>query len=74
MNSDDLVGRYNLWHAEEIAAFVPVPADLTTEQALVARAQGGETEAVAQLYELHAPAVFRYLYFRVHELGNIPRV
>ena len=44
-----------------------MPADLTTEQALVARAQGGETEAVAQLYELHAPAVFRYLYFRVHE-------
>jgi RNA polymerase sigma-70 factor (ECF subfamily) len=44
-----------------------VPIDPTSEQALVARAQNGDNAAVAQLYELYAPRIFRYLYFRVHE-------
>jgi RNA polymerase sigma-70 factor (ECF subfamily) len=44
-----------------------VPTDLTQEQGLIQRAQAGDTDAVAQLYERHAPAIFRYLFFRVHD-------
>lgn len=38
------------------------PADLET---LVERARRGDTEAVAALYRLHAPAIFRYIAYRV---------
>lgn len=44
---------------------MPVPPDLVSEESLIARAQQGDAEAVVQLYEAHAPAVFRYIYFRV---------
>jgi RNA polymerase sigma-70 factor (ECF subfamily) len=44
-----------------------VPLSTDTEQTLVSRAQNGEAEAVAQLYDAHAPLVFRYVYYRVRD-------
>ena len=38
------------------------PADLET---LIERARTGDTDAVAALYRLHAPAIFRYIAYRV---------
>ncbi len=35
------------------------------DQALVARAQGGETDAFAQLYDRHVDAIYRYVLLRV---------
>ena len=35
------------------------------DQALIQRAQAGDAQAVAKLYEGYAPAIFRYLYGRV---------
>jgi len=42
-----------------------VPANNSPESALVERARRGEAEALAELYRLHAPAIFRYFYFRL---------
>jgi RNA polymerase sigma-70 factor (ECF subfamily) len=41
--------------------------DSSEEIALVQRAQQGDAEAVAELYRRHAPAIFRYFYFRLHD-------
>jgi RNA polymerase sigma-70 factor (ECF subfamily) len=46
---------------------MPVPSEPVSEESLIVRAQQGEAEALAQLYEAHAPAVFRYIYFRVRD-------
>jgi RNA polymerase sigma-70 factor (ECF subfamily) len=37
------------------------------ERALIQRAQAGDAEAVAQLYQAHAPAIYRYFMLRVQE-------
>ena len=37
------------------------------EKTLVQRARHGDADAVAELYYRHAPAIFRYLYFRVSD-------
>lgn len=42
-----------------------MPPTQPSESALVERARRGEAEAIAELYRLHAPAIFRYFYFRV---------
>jgi RNA polymerase sigma-70 factor (ECF subfamily) len=42
-----------------------VPTDQSSETALVRRAQGGDADAVAEIYQLHSPAIFRYFYFRL---------
>lgn len=44
-----------------------MPAPDSTEQALIRRAQAGDADAVAALYQAHAPAIFRYCSFRVRE-------
>jgi RNA polymerase sigma-70 factor (ECF subfamily) len=44
-----------------------VPASPDSEASLIRRAQQGDAEAVAELYRLHSPAVYRYFYFRVHD-------
>jgi RNA polymerase sigma-70 factor, ECF subfamily len=44
-----------------------VPTLPAAELSLVERACQGQAEAVAELYRLHAPAIFRYFYFRVQE-------
>jgi len=44
-----------------------VPPNYGSEEPLIIRAQQGDAEAVAQLYEAHAPAVYRYVYFRVRD-------
>jgi len=42
-----------------------VPATThSEEQSLIQRARQGDADAVAELYHRHAPAIFRYLYFR----------
>jgi RNA polymerase sigma-70 factor (ECF subfamily) len=42
-----------------------VPIDPSRDSYLVGRAQAGERDAVAELYRLHSPAIFRYFFFRV---------
>jgi RNA polymerase sigma-70 factor (ECF subfamily) len=42
-----------------------VPAPNPAEPVLVRRAREGDAEAVAELYRLHAPVIFRYFLFRV---------
>lgn len=42
-------------------------AHLPEEQQLIQRAQAGNAEAVAELYRRHAPAIFRYAFFRVND-------
>ena len=37
------------------------------ERSLIRRAQQGDPEAVAELYYRHAPAIFRYAYFRMND-------
>jgi RNA polymerase sigma-70 factor (ECF subfamily) len=37
------------------------------EQAIVQRARGGDVEAVAELYQLHSKAIYRYFFFRVKD-------
>jgi RNA polymerase sigma-70 factor, ECF subfamily len=44
-----------------------VPVLPSSEPTLVERARRGEAEAVAELYRLHSPAIFRYFFFRVRE-------
>jgi RNA polymerase sigma-70 factor, ECF subfamily len=44
-----------------------VPAPNLIELALVNRARGGDAEAVAELYQRQAPAIFRYFFFRVQD-------
>jgi RNA polymerase sigma-70 factor (ECF subfamily) len=44
-----------------------VPEPIFSDQELVSRARGGDPNAVAELYRLHSPAVFRYCYFRVQD-------
>lgn len=44
-----------------------MPAPNSTEPTLVHRARGGNAIAVAELYRLHSPAIFRYFYFRVRD-------
>jgi RNA polymerase sigma-70 factor (ECF subfamily) len=45
-----------------------VPADnYSEERTLIKRAREGDADAVAELYYRHAPAIFRYLYFRVSD-------
>ena len=42
-----------------------MPTSDTPPPTLIARAQRGDAQAVTELYQLHAPAIFRYFYFRV---------
>jgi len=44
-----------------------VPVDDLREKTLIRRAQAGDAEAAAALYHQHAEAIFRYLFFRVHD-------
>ena len=44
-----------------------MPSSHDIELALIHRAQRGEPEAVAELYRIHSPAIYRYFYFRVHD-------
>jgi RNA polymerase sigma-70 factor (ECF subfamily) len=44
-----------------------VPSPDPTEPELIRRAQAGDADAVAALYQANAPAIFRYCYFRVAE-------
>lgn len=44
-----------------------MPSSSASDQALLHRAQRGEADAIAELYRLHAPAIYRYFYFRVHD-------
>jgi len=45
-----------------------VPASYhSDEKTLVQRARHGDADAVAELYYRHAPAIFRYLYFRIND-------
>jgi len=44
-----------------------VPATDPAEPALIRRAQQGEAEALAELYQRHTPAIFRYFFFRVND-------
>ena len=44
-----------------------MPPNYASEEPLIIRAQQGDAEAVAQLYEAHAPAIYRYVYFRVRD-------
>jgi RNA polymerase sigma-70 factor (ECF subfamily) len=37
------------------------------EKTLIQRARQGDADAVAELYHRHAPAIFRYLFFRLHD-------
>lgn len=60
-------GRYNSWHAPLFAQLLYVPAPNSSEQDLVHRARGGDADAVAELYRLHAPAIFRYFTFRTQD-------
>jgi RNA polymerase sigma-70 factor (ECF subfamily) len=39
-----------------------MPARLDKDHELIKRAQAGDTHAFGELYECHAPAIFRYLY------------
>jgi len=39
-----------------------MPARLDKDHELIKRAQRGDTHAFGELYECHAPAIFRYLY------------
>ena len=48
------------------AAEVP-PIDHTEELILIKRAQRGDADAVAEIYHRHAPAIFRYFFFRLHD-------
>ncbi|MEN9934950.1 MAG: hypothetical protein RLZZ387_1529 [Chloroflexota bacterium] len=40
----------------------------TTDSELVLRAKAGDPGAVTQIYERYAPAILRYIYFRVGEM------
>jgi RNA polymerase sigma-70 factor (ECF subfamily) len=44
-----------------------VPASNASEQELVQRAKRGDPAAVAEIYERHSPAIFRYFLYRVRE-------
>lgn len=44
-----------------------MPEPNAAEQSLVQRARRGEADAVAELYRLHSPTIFRYFYFRVSD-------
>ena len=39
-----------------------MPARLDKDHELIKKAQRGDTHAFGELYECHAPAIFRYLY------------
>lgn len=40
---------------------------VTTDSELIVRAKSGDHNAFAQIYERYAPAIYRYIYFRVGE-------
>jgi RNA polymerase sigma-70 factor (ECF subfamily) len=42
-----------------------VAATYAQEHVLIRQAKAGEADAVAELYRVHSPTVFRYVYFRV---------
>ena len=44
-----------------------MPTSDLPQPTLIQRAQRGEAQAVSELYQLHAPAIFRYFYFRVQD-------
>jgi RNA polymerase sigma-70 factor, ECF subfamily len=44
-----------------------LPATAISDQALVQHAHGGDSDAVAELYQRHARAIYRYFYFRVKD-------
>jgi RNA polymerase sigma-70 factor (ECF subfamily) len=48
-------------------AGAPAAGKDDADQLLVERAQAGDGDAVGELYQRHAPAIFRYLYARVSE-------
>lgn len=41
------------------------PTEQDDERTLVERARGGDADAIARLYRRHAPAIFRYLFYRL---------
>ncbi len=45
----------------------PVPMTDANREALIRRAQEGDAEAMAEIYQLYAPVVFRYFFFRVSD-------
>ena len=47
-----------------------VPELDAIEPSLISRARRGEADAVAELYRLHSPTIFRYFYFRVNDRGT----
>lgn len=44
-----------------------MPLEIADEQALIHRAQRGDADAIAQLYEVNVAAVYRYVYYRVRD-------
>jgi RNA polymerase sigma-70 factor (ECF subfamily) len=42
-----------------------VPNYQSSEPDVVKRAQAGDGDAIAEIYQLHSPAIFRYFYFRL---------
>jgi RNA polymerase sigma-70 factor (ECF subfamily) len=44
-----------------------IPGQLEDERELLKQAQAGEADAFGDLYERYAPAIFRYLYARLHD-------
>jgi RNA polymerase sigma-70 factor (ECF subfamily) len=44
-----------------------VSTDLVIERTLIERAQQGDAQALAELYQRHASGVFRYFYLRVRD-------
>ncbi|MGH2523987.1 MAG: sigma-70 family RNA polymerase sigma factor [Anaerolineales bacterium] len=53
--------------AQETLEAAEVFSARAEERRLIQRAQQGDPEAVAELYYRHAPAVFRYVYFRMND-------
>jgi RNA polymerase sigma-70 factor (ECF subfamily) len=45
----------------------PVPTANAKGEALIRRAQEGDAEAMAEIYQLYAPVIFRYFFFRVND-------
>ncbi len=45
----------------------PVPTTDAKGEALIRRAQEGDAEAMAEIYQLYAPVIFRYFFFRVND-------
>lgn len=45
-------------------------SERSEDEQLVRRAQKGDQAAFAEIYELHQPAVFRYVYYRVGDVST----